>query len=224
MSSFSSIPQEFICPLTGQLFEDPVTLETGETFERAAIKDWFDQGNRTCPATGKYLEYVIVPSTNLVLKRVIDGWKSENCRHLLAFVSQIVGNRGRDGLKYGDEAAIFMSEQLLTAFSREERTKNAKHLVSLGGLQFLLHRFESGNLEENTRVVALLSCCIEADPACRKQVARDINKQCLLELLHSKQDMSRTNVVLLLTQLICLKRYLVNCVHFLFSFLCGCNK
>lgn len=214
MSSFSSIPQEFICPLTGRLFEDPVTLETGETFERAAIKDWFDQRNRTCPTTGKYLDYVIVPSTNLVLKRVIDGWKSEHCKHLLAFASQIVGHTGGDGLKYSDETAIFMLEQLLTAFGKEERTTNAKHLISLDGLQFLLQRFESGNLEDKTRVVALLSCCIEVDSGCRNQVARDINKQCLLELLHSKRDKSRTNAVLLLTELICLKRYVVNCVYF----------
>ncbi|XP_048324017.2 putative E3 ubiquitin-protein ligase LIN-1 [Ziziphus jujuba] len=205
-SSSSSIPQEFICPLTGQLFEDPVTLETGQTFERKAIKEWFAQGNRTCPATGKHLEYLAVPFTNLVLKRVIDSWKSEHCRHLLTFASQIIGNMGGDGPKHSDETAIVMFEQLLSACSREERTTNAKHLISLGGLQFLLQRFENGSLEDKTRVLALLTCCIEADPGCRNKVARDINKQCLLQLLHSKQIRSRTNVVLLLTELVCLKR------------------
>lgn len=214
-SSFSSIPQEFICRLTGQLFEDPVTLETGQTFERKAIKEWFDQGNRTCPSTGKHLEYVVVPFTNLVLKRVIDSWKSEHCRHLLAFASQIVGSMGEDGLKHSDETAIVMFEQLLTAFSIEERTTNAKHLISLGGLQFLLQRFENGNLEDKTRVVALLTCFIEADSGIRNQVARDINKQCLLQLLHSKQIKSRTNVVLLLTELICLRRYI--CSNYILS-------
>lgn len=207
-SSSSSIPQEFICPLTGQLFEDPVTLETGQTFERKAIKEWFAQGNRTCPATGKHLEYLAVPFTNLVLKRVIDSWKSEHCRHLLTFASQIIGNMGGDGPKHSDETAIVMFEQLLSACSREERTTNAKHLISLGGLQFLLQRFENGSLEDKTRVLALLTCCIEADPGCRNKVARDINKQCLLQLLHSKQIRSRTNVVVLLTELVCLKRYM----------------
>ncbi|KAK6925708.1 U-box domain [Dillenia turbinata] len=48
-SHLSSIPEEFICPLSRHLFEDPITLETGQTFERVAIKEWFDQGNRTCP-------------------------------------------------------------------------------------------------------------------------------------------------------------------------------
>ncbi|GLT70022.1 hypothetical protein SLA2020_421260 [Shorea laevis] len=84
-SYFSSIPVDFICPLTGKLFEDPVTLETGQSFEKIAIKEWFDGGNRTCPVAGKTLEYLSVPHTNFVLKRVIDSWKAENHRHLLNF-------------------------------------------------------------------------------------------------------------------------------------------
>ncbi|KAG5227581.1 E3 ubiquitin-protein ligase [Salix suchowensis] len=74
-SVFDSIPHDFICPLTGELFEDPVTLETGRTFEREAIREWFDLGNRTCPVTGKTLACSAVPLTNSILKLVIDGWK-----------------------------------------------------------------------------------------------------------------------------------------------------
>ncbi|KAJ6945095.1 hypothetical protein NC651_000201 [Populus alba x Populus x berolinensis] len=74
-SIFDSIPHDFICPLTGQLFEDPVTLETGQTFEREAIREWFDQGNKTCPVSGKTLACSTVPLTNSILKLVIDSWK-----------------------------------------------------------------------------------------------------------------------------------------------------
>ncbi|ONH99153.1 hypothetical protein PRUPE_6G014500 [Prunus persica] len=202
---FWSIPQDFICPLTGRLFEDPVTLETGQTFERLAIKAWFDKGNRICPVTGKSLECLAVPLHNFILKRVIHSWKSEHCRKLLAFASQVVGTSGRDGSKHYDERAIFVLEQLLTCFSKEERTENAKHLTSLGGLQFLLQLFELGKVEEKSRAAALLSCCIEADADCRNIIARDINKQYVMELLQSKQIKIRTNAVLLLTELICLK-------------------
>ncbi|KAJ6961284.1 hypothetical protein NC652_000253 [Populus alba x Populus x berolinensis] len=62
-------PHDFICPLTGQLFEDPVTLETGQNFEREAIGEWFDQGNRTCPVTGKALACSTVPLANSILKK-----------------------------------------------------------------------------------------------------------------------------------------------------------
>ncbi|KAK9273237.1 hypothetical protein L1049_018044 [Liquidambar formosana] len=205
-SFFSSIPQDFICPLTGQLFEDPVTLQTGQTFERAAIREWFDQGNITCPVTGKVLECLAVPLTNFVLKRVVDSWKSEHHRHLLDYASQISGSSGEHRVNTKDESAVFILEQLLTAFSKEERITNAKHLLSLGGLQFLMQRFEFGNLEEKICVAALLSCCIEADAGCRNQIAINIKKQCLLDLLHSKQVKARANAVVLLTELICKNR------------------
>ncbi|OVA13067.1 U box domain [Macleaya cordata] len=205
-SFFSNIPKEFICPITGELFEDPVTLETGQTFDRIAIKDWFDQGNRTCPVTGRILECHVVPITNFVLKRVIDSWKSEHCRNLLAFASQIEGSSSSHGIKTKDERAILILEQLLFNFRAEERLMNAKHLISLGGLQFLIRRFELGSLEEKARIAALLSCCIEADGACRKYLAKNIKKTCLLELLYNKQVKTRTNAVLLLTELICLNR------------------
>lgn len=205
-SCFSSIPQEFICPLTGKLFEDPVTLETGQTFGRVVIKVWFDQGNRTCRVTGKSLEFVSVPLTNFVLKRLIDNWRSEHFRHLLSFASQVMENSGRHGLQQLDETVIFILEQLLTAVSEEEKRTNAKHLISRGGVHFLLQRFELGKLEEKAHVVAFLSCCIEADANCRNQIARNINKQCLLELLQSKQLKSRANALLLWSELIHLRR------------------
>lgn len=209
-SFLASIPQDFICPLTGQLFEEPVTLESGQTFECEAIKEWVDQGNRTCPVTGKYLECPILPLTNFILKRVIDGWKSENFRHLLASAFQMVENSGVNKSRNGDETAIFILEQLLTVFSDEERITNAKHLISIGGLQFLIRRFECGKLEEKARVAALMCCCIEADAGCRNQLSININVHSLLVLVHSKQVKLRTNAVLLLTDLICLSR----CVKF----------
>lgn len=72
-SFFSSIPKHFVCPITGQLFQDPIILESGQTYEQAAIKEWFDQGSKRCPVTRQTLESVAIPETNYVLKRVIDG-------------------------------------------------------------------------------------------------------------------------------------------------------
>ncbi|KAL5766788.1 hypothetical protein ACOSP7_017405 [Xanthoceras sorbifolium] len=205
-SFFASIPQEFMCPLIGQLFEDPVTLETGQTFEREAIKEWMDKGNSTCPVTGKTLECLTVPVTNFILKRLIDGWKSENFRHLLGFASHVVENSEGDGSTNQDELAIYILEQLFSTFSRLDRIANAKRLIPLGGLQFFIRRFYFGKLDEKTRAAALLSSCIEADAGCRNQIAKKINKRSLLELLHSKQVKSRTIAVLLLTELICFTR------------------
>lgn len=202
-----SIPKDFICPLTGQLYEDPVTLETGQSFEKTAIKAWLDQGHRTCPVTGKKLETLAVPLTNFVLKRVIKNWNSNRRTNLLAFLSQRVNSSGKCMTKDKSEMTIFVLEQSLTACGKAEAMKNAKYLIVHGYLRFLIQLFESGNLEEKTRILALLSCCIEADGQCRNQIASEISKSSLVNLLHSKRAKSLESVVQLLTKLICLKRY-----------------
>nr|XP_019702422.2 putative E3 ubiquitin-protein ligase LIN-2 [Elaeis guineensis] len=205
-SFFSSIPKDFMCPLTRQLFKDPVTLETGQTFEGAAIKEWFDQGNRTCPVTGRELKYLSVPVMNFVLKRLIDAWKSERCKNLLIFATQIAENATKQDRKSKDESALYIIEQLLTGFSTEEQMENARHLIALGGLDFLIHRLEQGNLKEKTCVAGLLLCCIKANGCCRSYLALNLKSSCILDLLHSNHFRSRTNAVLLLIELICLER------------------
>ncbi|KAG0454650.1 hypothetical protein HPP92_023942 [Vanilla planifolia] len=71
-------PKDFVCPITNQLFDDPVTLETGQTYERRAIQEWLDRGNMTCPITRQKLHSAKLPKTNYVLKRLIASWQEEN--------------------------------------------------------------------------------------------------------------------------------------------------
>ncbi|BFI30157.1 hypothetical protein MPTK2_3g09570 [Marchantia polymorpha subsp. ruderalis] len=75
-------PKDFVCPITNQLFQDPVTLETGQTYERTAIKEWLDRGNTSCPITRQTLKNTKLPSTNYVLKRVVDTWKDDHPEYL----------------------------------------------------------------------------------------------------------------------------------------------
>lgn len=70
-------PKDFVCPITGQLFSDPVTLETGQTYERRAIQEWLKRGNTTCPITRQPLSAGTLPKTNYVLKRLITSWKEQ---------------------------------------------------------------------------------------------------------------------------------------------------
>ncbi|PKI61073.1 hypothetical protein CRG98_018518 [Punica granatum] len=202
----STIPQYLICPLTRPLFEDPVTLETGQTFERAAIQKWFDEGNKTCPVTGNSLECLSVPLANMVIKCVIDSWKSKHCKNILAFASQMMEEKEGREFAHSDDGFISILEQLITIYSREERIVNVKHLISLGSVQYLIRRFVLGTTEEKIRGAGHLICCIEADASCRDRIAKAINIQVLIEFLHSKQIEARTNAVPLLTELVCPKR------------------
>ncbi|KAI6681868.1 hypothetical protein NL676_035749 [Syzygium grande] len=71
-------PKDFVCPITSNLFDDPVTLETGQTYERRAIQEWLDRGNSTCPITRQKLQSTQLPKTNYVLKRLIASWQEQN--------------------------------------------------------------------------------------------------------------------------------------------------
>ncbi|XP_061343733.1 U-box domain-containing protein 26-like [Gastrolobium bilobum] len=68
-----AIPQLFRCPISLDLFEDPVTLCTGQTYDRSSIEKWLAAGNLTCPVTMQKLhDLSIVP--NHTLRHLIDQW------------------------------------------------------------------------------------------------------------------------------------------------------
>ncbi|MCO5597794.1 hypothetical protein L7F22_051876 [Adiantum nelumboides] len=69
----SLIPDDFRCPISLELMQDPVIVATGQTYERACIQKWLDAGNKTCPKTQQVLSHLIV-TPNYVLKSLIAQW------------------------------------------------------------------------------------------------------------------------------------------------------
>ncbi|KAL0917756.1 hypothetical protein M5K25_012842 [Dendrobium thyrsiflorum] len=68
-----SIPLLFRCPISLDLFTDPVTLSTGQTYDRPSIEKWLAGGNSTCPVTMQRLpDFSVVP--NHTLRQYIDRW------------------------------------------------------------------------------------------------------------------------------------------------------
>ncbi|CAA6670652.1 unnamed protein product [Spirodela intermedia] len=58
--------EEFRCPITLELMKDPVTVSTGQTYDRSSITKWLAAGNRTCPVTGAPLQTTdFVPNSTL---------------------------------------------------------------------------------------------------------------------------------------------------------------
>ncbi|KAK4490606.1 hypothetical protein RD792_001293 [Penstemon davidsonii] len=68
-------PEEFICPLSSRLMHDPVVIASGQTYERAFIQKWFDEGNDTCPKTKVKLIHLSITS-NTGMKDLILKWCS----------------------------------------------------------------------------------------------------------------------------------------------------
>ncbi|KAJ6712895.1 RING-TYPE E3 UBIQUITIN TRANSFERASE [Salix purpurea] len=64
----------FICPLCNEMMTDPVAISCGHSFERKAIQDCFNRGERNCPTCGEELPSLVL-TPNVVLRSSIDEWK-----------------------------------------------------------------------------------------------------------------------------------------------------
>ena len=70
------IPSVFICPISLEPMQDPVTLCTGQTYERSNILKWFNLGHLTCPTTMQELwDDSVTP--NKTLYHLIYSWFSQ---------------------------------------------------------------------------------------------------------------------------------------------------
>ncbi|KAI3808511.1 hypothetical protein L1987_24462 [Smallanthus sonchifolius] len=70
------VPSVFICPISLDPMEDPVTLCTGQTYERSNILKWFNLGHFTCPTTMQELwDDSVTP--NKTLYQLIHTWFSQ---------------------------------------------------------------------------------------------------------------------------------------------------
>ncbi|XP_062018518.1 U-box domain-containing protein 25-like [Rosa rugosa] len=80
------IPELFICPISLELFKDPVTLCTGLTYDRSSIQQWLAAGNLTCPVTMQKLDDPITMVPNHTLRHLITQWlqmgsQTQNSNH-----------------------------------------------------------------------------------------------------------------------------------------------
>ena len=70
------VPDDFLCPITQEIFSEPVMADDGNTYEKSAIEAWFLYHD-TSPLTNvKLATKKIIP--NLTLKKLIDQFKEEN--------------------------------------------------------------------------------------------------------------------------------------------------
>ncbi|EXB87865.1 U-box domain-containing protein 19 [Morus notabilis] len=58
--------EDFRCPISLELMTDPVTVSTGQTYDRSSIQKWLKAGNSICPKTGeKLINKELVPNSAL---------------------------------------------------------------------------------------------------------------------------------------------------------------
>ncbi|KAH7651439.1 Zinc finger RING/FYVE/PHD-type protein [Dioscorea alata] len=71
------IPKDFCCPISLELMRDPVIISTGQTYDRASISQWMDEGHPTCPNSGQALVHTVL-TPNQALRSWISQWCAEH--------------------------------------------------------------------------------------------------------------------------------------------------
>ena len=66
-------PDQYTCPITCELMDDPVVASDGHTYERRAIEQWFAK-QRTSPKTGAPLETTGVFPNHTVRGEIVE-WR-----------------------------------------------------------------------------------------------------------------------------------------------------
>ncbi|XP_058787075.1 U-box domain-containing protein 45-like [Vicia villosa] len=70
-------PEELRCPISLQLMSDPVIIASGQTYERACIEKWFNDGHNTCPKTQQKLAHLSL-TPNYCVKGLVASWCEQN--------------------------------------------------------------------------------------------------------------------------------------------------
>jgi hypothetical protein len=71
----NNIIENLVCPITKQVFRNPVTLNDGITYEYLAIKEWLEKTNKS-PITNQPI--ILNDSVNIVIKNIIDELENKN--------------------------------------------------------------------------------------------------------------------------------------------------
>ncbi|KAL8528975.1 hypothetical protein ACS0TY_006444 [Phlomoides rotata] len=143
------IPPLFRCPISLDLFQDPVTLCTGQTYDRACIEKWLSAGNSRCPITMQKLEDTsMVP--NHTLRHLIHQWLLSDTTR----ISEIVES---DGSSMEDKLQALESIHSLSLSQRYHPPLTARLF------QLVLHLI-LGNEQSLIVVEKALVCALELMP------------------------------------------------------------
>lgn len=164
--SCSLNPEDFRCPISLELMADPVTISTGQTYDRASIQKWFKAGNLLCPKTGGKLK-----TTDFVPNVALDTIIQRFCHDKGIAVTETSSRSKRDlgrtlsaGSPVAAESmrmlAVFLVEKL-SAGTAEERNKAAYEIRLLSKSSI----FNRASIVEAGAILWLLLSLSSTDPS-----------------------------------------------------------
>lgn len=168
--------EALLCPITLELMTDPVTVATGQTYDRTSIKRWVKSGCPTCPVTGEKLRSAqFVP--NVAVRGIVEQllisngaslhWQPSN-KHRSAVDKTVAafGPAAAGGVRLAVACLIARlsrgtpEEQKKAAYEvRKLAKRNVFHracLVEADAVPWLLHLLSSTDASVQDNVVASL--------------------------------------------------------------------
>lgn len=150
------IYESFLCPLTKQIMRDPVTLESGATFEREAILKWFKESDSSgrslvCPITRKELSSTEL-NPSIALRNTIDEWMHRNEAAKLDVARKSLTSEN-------SEHDILQALEYVVEIC--QRSRSSRHVVRKLGLISLISELLK-NSSTKVRQKALESLCFVA--------------------------------------------------------------
>ncbi|CAJ1979094.1 unnamed protein product [Sphenostylis stenocarpa] len=163
------IPQYFVCPISFQIMEDPVTTVTGITYDREGIEEWLRKAKDcVCPVTKQPLprssQYL---TPNHTLRRLIQAWCSTNTANGVDRIptpktplSMIQVQKLVKGLEAPHSCGTSVEKlHALATQSQSYRSCMAEAGVAKAMVKVINNNFQEGNticIEEALRIVHLL--------------------------------------------------------------------
>jgi hypothetical protein len=187
----------FICPLTKKVMRDPVTLESGQTYEREAIEKYIkeckENGRKlVCPQTLKELRSTEI-NPSIPLRNTIEEWNSRN-----------------------EAVQLDMARRFLTVSSPEndilpsltfvqdlcQKNRSNKHVVRNAELiPMIVDMLKSTSRKVRSRALETLRIVAEGDSDNKDVMAEGDTVRTIVKFLSREQSKEREEAVSLLYEL-----------------------
>ncbi|KAL3030944.1 hypothetical protein AAZX31_02G001600 [Glycine max] len=178
----------FLCPITGAVMVDPVSLCTGTTCERSAIEAWFDDGNRIDPETKEVLEDTTLRS-NVRLRESIEEWREVNyCFGIRSIKESLLSN---------SDLLVQESLSQIQALIRENSIN--KDWISIGELTDIIISIlgESDSTDAKMKILITLKDSVQGHARNKEKVVESQGWYHIISCLGSDSRISKEAIDLL---------------------------
>ncbi|KAJ1398150.1 Zinc finger, RING/FYVE/PHD-type [Sesbania bispinosa] len=211
-----AIPTHFRCPVSLDLMKDPVTLQTGITYDRGSIEKWVEAGNKTCPVTNQVLTtFDMIP--NHTIRRMIQDWCVENSSYgieriptpripISGYEVSEICSKMLSASQRGDDNKCQELVAKIKALGRESE-RNKRCIVGNGAGAVFATAFDSFSRDSIHKHVVILEEILEVltwmiplGEEGQSKLGSAPSLHCMVWFLESKDLAARQNAALLLKE------------------------